>query len=81
MYICTEIKTKEMIPTAEEFINVFDRESGFELSPHERKVYSKRMIEFAKMHVTEALEAAAYAASETDNPEYVLTAYPLTNIK
>jgi len=48
-----------MTPTAKEFITVFDRESGFELSEYELKVYSKRVVEFAKLHVEAALKAAA----------------------
>ena len=57
------------------------------------KSIQRAMIEFAKMHVTEALKSAAEKATANLEPDYlggewtmvdkdsILTAYPLTNIK
>lgn len=74
------------IPTAEEFLIIFpDTESGFKLSDIEVKLYSKKMIEFAKLHVQEALKEASEIADDWENsgelaPE-ILNAYSLENIK
>ena len=79
-----------MIPTAEEYLR--------SQSMNDRKlseVILNTMIEFAKMHVTEALKQAyekadldfiytEYGGNEPDaviNKESILTAYPLQNIK
>jgi len=73
-----------MIPTAEDFENSFT--FGHRLSTQEL------MIEFAKLHVTEALNRANKKVrvrrhidgNETliiDNENDILQSYPLTNIK
>lgn len=75
----------ETIPTAEKFINRGLDDSGFELSGAQLKIISRNVIEFAKLHVTEALRQAA----ETSNgftehcPDFAIleNAYSLDNIK
>jgi hypothetical protein len=82
------------IPTAEEFIIKLEVKEGFLLSndTDELKVISKSYIEFAKMHVKLALEAAAettFAINNEyggyvrggDDKESILNAYPETLIK
>jgi hypothetical protein len=66
-----------MIPTAEEYIDFMDLESGFKLTPTEIKIYGRRMKDFAKLHVEAALKKAKYLK----DPEHIQNAYPLTNIK
>ena len=62
-----------MIPTADEFYNE-------DLTP------LQNMVEFAKMHVEAALKAASENAmgvhcTDYVDPDSILDAYPLTNIK
>lgn len=62
-----------MTPTAEEFYNE-------DLTP------LQNMIEFAKMHVQAALQSASENAmgvhcTDYVDPDSILDAYPLTNIK
>jgi hypothetical protein len=70
----------EKIPTAVEFLHNFPGE------PDDDTVF-KAMIEFAKMHVKEALEAAAneYYPKDKENFEIVagrfINAYPMDKIK
>jgi hypothetical protein len=45
------------IPTAEEFINIGLDESGFEFYGDMKKIASKKLIQFAKLHVEAALKA------------------------
>ena len=68
------------IPTAEEFLKNFNRQEGhtFEQSVPEA------MIEFTKLHVEAALEAAAKSAMfshESVKGKIHYDVYPLTNIK
>ena len=68
------------IPTAEEFLKNFNRQEGhtFEQSVPEA------MIEFTKLHVEAALEAAAKSAMfshESGKGKIHYDVYPLTNIK
>lgn len=79
-----------MIQSAEEF--AWSQEDDFKETLAEanyQEVYS-RMIKFAKLHVEAALKAAASEAHTRDvpytndvevDPESILTAYPLENIK
>ncbi len=79
-----------MIPTAEEFL----KKEELVTDINEQKAWlsnvKRYMIEFAKLHVEAALEAALEDSphgSSTDIPSYedmkdaILNAYPLTNIK
>jgi hypothetical protein len=75
-----------VIPISEEFINEFD----LELDPDGDSFYTAKevatlCVEFAKIKVQEALEAAAQIGNEWENsgelgPE-ILNAYPLNLIK
>lgn len=73
-------------------------ESGFQLSSGQQlRIFERKMIEFAKLHVQQALKAAsekAEIATEYDNPfnlsmghsyivdrDSILNAYSLDNIK
>jgi len=79
-------KNVEKIPTAEEFIDSKFSKNGNVLSVSSVK---KIMIEFAKLHVKEALKQALEDApygSSTDTVSYedmkiILDSYPETNIK
>ena len=73
-----------MIPTAEEF---YKQTTGCVMNHRDVKT---AMIEFAKLHVEAALEAALEDSphgSSTDIPSYedmkdaILNAYPLENVK
>ena len=79
-----ESMNNNQIPTAEEFLN--RDESGV----FNKVDITQAMIEFAKLHVTAALQAASKNAQPTYDEggilgfvdkETVLDAYPLTNIK
>jgi hypothetical protein len=74
---------KEGIPTAEEFYNL-NPETIQDIAIG-RSMHTKRvMIEFAKLHVTEALKAAsdnAVLISTKTAKDSIINAYPLTNIK
>lgn len=77
------LKKMSKIPTVEEFqknysIEYYD-EGGYQ--GIEEKEVSKMLIEFAKLHVEVALKEASFISSKTDNPKYILNAYPLENIK
>lgn len=68
------------IPTAEEFVSSY--------SPDTRDQVPEMLIEFAKLHVKAALEAAAENAETTEyygaliiDDESILSAYPEENIK
>ena len=71
------------IPTAEEFINNYHRQEGHTFE----QTVPEAMIEFAKLHVEAALEAAAneYYPRDRQNFELIaerfINAYSLTNIK
>ncbi len=66
-----------MIPTAEEFLH----NKGFDMLFDGDKITSK-MIEFAKLHVKAALEAAANQTLPTEyHKKLILTSYPLEKIK
>ena len=73
----------EKIPTAEEFVNQYDWENSTLDIP-------SVLIEFAKLHVQAALEAASenaetkpviFTNDEEIDRDSILNAYPLTNIK
>ncbi len=79
---------KQIIPTAEEYLKNSEtyEEEYTNISLHDSE---QRMIEFAKLHVKAALEAALEDSpygSSTDIPTYedmkkaILESYPLTNI-
>ena len=81
-----------MIPTAEEFIINREVKQGFLLTNNTEELNDivKSHIEFAKLHVEEALKAAAEQAeieNDWDNQkgniskDSILNAYPLENIK
>lgn len=74
------------IPTAEEFLDKYRKEfndNGIVFD------YSKVMIKYTKLHVTEALKQASKKGYSLDwknakceiNKESILNSYPLTNIK
>ena len=77
-----------MIPTAEELL----KQHGFEWSYAEKPLHNV-MIEFAKLHVKEALNQAAENAKAKEDPDdygtgdiwvdrnSILNAYPESNIK
>jgi hypothetical protein len=88
------------IPTAEEFFNKYSQTYSFEEGDPEHLVdeedFKRAMIEFAKLHVNAALEAAsvnAEVSEERSNPydpestfyivdsKSILNAYPDKNIK
>jgi hypothetical protein len=62
------------IPTAESFYDKKDK-NGLPMS------FNEKMIEFAKYHVEQALKAASEEFNSKAYSEFVLNAYPLTNIK
>lgn len=78
------------IPPAETFIiNELDKTQSNSNKPPTPKQVEECMIEFAKMHVTEALKQASEKAeieNDWDNQkgniskDSILTAYPLDNI-
>lgn len=74
------------VPTAEEFFKPHRNQEGYYGFRHIESL----MIEFAKLHVKAALEAAAIKSFDTNNhfierdvedKESILNSYPLTNIK
>jgi hypothetical protein len=70
------------IPTAEEFLNIGLEESGFEFHGEMKKIASKKLIQFAKLHVEPALKAAAEKATaeiELGNPYDPESGYPIVN--
>jgi len=82
---------KQVIPTAEEFLKNFNEKKGNIDKLYYDSYVKKSMIEFAKLHVKEALKEALESipclGSSTDIATYeeveeaVLNAYPLENIK
>jgi hypothetical protein len=72
-----------MIPTAEEFLKQQDCIRN--VKDFFNDVQPIDLIEFAKLHVTEALKQAEEIAIEFDSEgnydNSILNAYPLTNIK
>jgi hypothetical protein len=78
-----ELYNMKNIPTAEEFSKEFEGDEGLETRKgiliHEN-VY-KFAIEFAKLHVEAALKEASEEFNSKTYSEFVLNAYPLTNIK
>ena len=62
------------IPTAESFYDKKDK-NGLPMS------FNEKMIEFAKLHVEAALNAACTSDGYEIDEESVLNSYPLTNIK
>ena len=85
--------TIEQIPTADEFAENYDLLYNEYQGCHIRlDELSRFAIEFAQLHVTQALKAASEKAITQDNSwglgvdtivdkESILNAYPLTNIK
>ena len=81
-------KKEHFISTAEEFIKDLQTEQGEQEYTMLYKIdISKKMIEFAKLHVEAALKEALNNA-RFDNehkyhpvPKSIINAYPLTNIK
>lgn len=84
------------IPSAREYINSGLYDSGFEFNEAEIKILSKKLKEFAKLHVKAVLKAASEKAlicGETSNinglvsdkvyinKNSILNAYPLDLIK
>lgn len=80
--------------TIEEYNKKVSQVYAFKFSKSEEEMFSEIMIEFAKMHVTEALKQASesvdyeltyYYSSERNTfdkvEESILTAYNLYNIK
>lgn len=61
------------IPTAESFYDKKDN-NGLPMS------FNEKMIEFAKLHVEAALNAACTSDGYEIDEESVLNSYPLTNI-
>jgi hypothetical protein len=57
MYSKFDLDAINNIPTAEEFINIGLDESGFEFYGDMKKIASKKLIQFAKLHVEAALKA------------------------
>ena len=85
-----------MIPTAEELLDNNIAKHNIPWSQDVEKYYgaiNASMIEFAKIHVQAALEAAADKAEAKENPldygcggiwvdpQSILKSYPLSNIK
>lgn len=77
------------LPTAEEWLSnhkelsvhdVASYDEGGYLGVDERALYTI-MIEFAKLHVEQALKAASDCTLEYDFEEEITNSYPLTNIK
>ena len=79
--------SKNKIPTAEEFLN--QKHFGMLLDIKNSGIYPEdiavAMIEFAKLHVKQALKAARESALDPEVQEFmsthILKAYPLNNIK
>lgn len=79
----------ETIPTAEEFLNdkVYITQDGIKDVHDSLSTVAETMIEFAKLHVTEALRQANDKVNyqieyfEDVMPNKVLNAYSLDNIK
>lgn len=81
------------VPTAEEFLDNFLNKEAIPWNPEIDKVYgciNIAMIEFAKLHVTAALEAASdtdilsgisYKHRTNLDMDAILNSYPLENIK
>jgi len=66
------------IPTAQNFIvNKFKEKNNCPPTPEQVEDW---LIEFAKMHVKEALEITSKKFKNTDNIRAVLKTYPLENI-
>jgi hypothetical protein len=81
----------EKIPTAEEFLNKYKFKSGEHIGNSDYDLMAQYAVEFAKLHVRAALEAAAENAKAfhqypwTHNDPYVdvhsvISAYPESNI-
>lgn len=81
-----------IIPTAEEFLNNFNKENYNIDKLYYDSYVRKIMIEFAKLHVEAALKAVSenvryreqitmQGVQRTFNVNSILNAYPLTNIK
>lgn len=64
----------EKIPTAYQFLVNFTDE------PDDNTIYNA-MVEFAKLHVEQALKEASNATLLYDFKEEILNSYPLSNIK
>ena len=77
------------IPTAEEFLSTYSIEYGDSKNNSRAIVKASEatnaLIEFAKLHVTEALEAASksvkYNRPYIEVKDSILNSYPLENIK
>ena len=79
------LKNLDNMITAEEFLN---NQDFYDLHAIPEWSVKRVMIEFAKLHVTEALRKASEYAEITDNGRFpfidknsILNAYPLENIK
>jgi len=80
-----KLKQKIMIPSAEEILKHNESNAYYDQNSEYR---IKSMIEFAKLHVTEALKQASENAesyiqgeSMVIDKDSILNAYPLENIK
>jgi hypothetical protein len=83
---------EEKIPTASEWLESFGADAD---DMYYKSSVEEAMIEFAKLHVKEALRVAAYSAeiescgnpydpsddSQCVNKESIVNSYPLENIK
>jgi hypothetical protein len=74
-----EFYLKEVFPVSYKR-NPSDIELWYETDGHAKQVTSI-MIEFAKLHVKAALEAAQESTLEYDFTEEITNSYPLENIK
>ena len=78
-----------MIPTAENFFEEWCNKKGY-TSIDEADDIHECMIEFAQLHVKQALQKASenayfridgFVESSKENQNSILNAYPLTNVK
>ena len=67
---------KEKLPTAEEFL----KNSNATGMAFNREAIQEAMIEFAKLHVAEAIEKASKGFKNPDNIRFVKKCYPLDGI-
>ncbi len=67
------------IPPAETFILNKKQELEFNIAPTPKQV-EEWLIEFAKLHVAEAIEKASKGFKNADNVRYVKKCYPLEGI-
>jgi len=75
-------KNLKMIPTAEDLLNKYRFKAGQHIGNSDYDLMAQYAIEFAKLHVQEALKAAHRNMQLPDEDlEFTLDSYSLENIK